>query len=550
MRKNAFSGGPMPRAHRHYFLITLSLLISISLVSCNETTEDKLAGDSTEAIQENRNPIKHGIYPHSLEFTITAGHGISYKENRASCTICHGDNLKGGKSKVSCLRCHSSAPNGEVAPIKNDEFSKNYPHSLDFKVSEIHGKLYNQNENSCKLCHGEDLQGGPSKISCGRCHTEYATTRNLSMRQVFRETKGYPHSFSFKIGSRHGKKYKRSPKTCQKCHGEKLDGGRSQVGCSNCHLDFDTTNQFSSNTAGLIPQFYPHELDFKISNKHGLAYDANPGKCQQCHGKELDGGPSKVSCTQCHIGGVGSNSSKLILVHSKKFKNEDHGKMYLINSTSCVQCHKIDSDKGIEQSSCKKCHDFPHPTFWSKPDAHGTNYLKEAKNEAPKMVSCINCHGHSEFSEVAVISNTMPIGCDKCHINMPHPKKFRRSRKHGNLDATEYNSCTKCHTDLVRLLPGTEADGNNTDLKGCYYCHNYDDKPDIFTFTFDEGEFTAGWVSSDECSVAMAPPPSGNYVRKPASQTKKCRSMKDLKRKRKGKLPHEKINLIQLFQKQ
>ncbi|MBT3235520.1 MAG: hypothetical protein HN353_06195 [Bdellovibrionales bacterium] len=511
--------------------LILFLLLSFLLSSCSKVTDDTNPQGGDNIISGRGNLLPEGSYPHSLEFTISPDHGVAYQKNPKKCTVCHGKDLAGGKSQVSCLRCHKNVEGGVISPIKNTDFMQNYPHTLDFKVSSEHGEKYQGNKRSCQLCHGDDLQGGPTKVSCDRCHLEYATTDSLSMRHIFRQTKGYPHSFSFKIGKRHGKKYKKDPKLCQKCHGEKLDGGRSKIGCASCHLDFLTSNQFQSNTMGLIPKFYPHTLDFKISSQHGLAFGANPDKCQQCHGVKFDGGPSKVSCIKCHIGGLPTDKLIFPPVHSAEFKDKEHGKYFLHDRSKCIQCHKINPDQNIKLSSCKKCHDYPHPTFWSRPDNHGANFLTEIKSETPKNVSCINCHGESEASEVAVMSNSLPIGCDKCHLQMPHPRKFRSSRKHGRLDSKEYTSCGKCHSELFGNLPNAKPwDGESEDLKGCFNCHNNDGFPDIFTFTIQDGEFNAEWMPSTDCSMAMIPEIIGSG-RMPAS---KCRKPKALLFKRTG----------------
>jgi hypothetical protein len=78
-----------------------------------------------------------------------------------SCKSCHGVDFKGGKSGVSCNDCHSTFPHpDEWSLIGNDN---------------SHGEFIKENMGAienCKKCHGFDLRGGTSGVSCYDCHAE------------------------------------------------------------------------------------------------------------------------------------------------------------------------------------------------------------------------------------------------------------------------------------------------------------------------------------------------------------------------------------------
>jgi len=78
------------------------------------------------------------------------------------CKSCHGGIEKhdyfGGSSSVSCYECHAGGPSGHPA--------------FDIWVSsptntEFHGK---DDKGRCKECHGQNLRGGITEVSCYTCH--------------------------------------------------------------------------------------------------------------------------------------------------------------------------------------------------------------------------------------------------------------------------------------------------------------------------------------------------------------------------------------------
>ena len=73
-------------------------------------------------------------------------HDEGFINNAENCKACHGENLDGGQSGVSCLDCHHSWTLNEI--IKD------------------HGQGFVNQASVCKGCHGQDLEGGLRSILC------------------------------------------------------------------------------------------------------------------------------------------------------------------------------------------------------------------------------------------------------------------------------------------------------------------------------------------------------------------------------------------------
>lgn len=79
----------------------------------------------------------------------------------ASCAECHGADLAGGISKVSCFSNPAGCHHGPVP---------------SWPTPAVHGAaaklpLGESGFNSCTICHGTDFSGGGSGVPCFGCHT-------------------------------------------------------------------------------------------------------------------------------------------------------------------------------------------------------------------------------------------------------------------------------------------------------------------------------------------------------------------------------------------
>lgn len=93
---------------------------------------------------------------------VPTGHRVAAQASADSCRDCHGANLDGGISLVACSRCHPESP-FDVHPLAFGDLA--YARHAGFVA--VNGTA------SCAIaaCHGTDLLGGAAAPSCGvNCH--------------------------------------------------------------------------------------------------------------------------------------------------------------------------------------------------------------------------------------------------------------------------------------------------------------------------------------------------------------------------------------------
>ena len=110
---------------------------------------------------EDKNPLPGVSHPEDWNTQSSVDfHGSKVLEvGYNSCKSCHGSDLKGGKTEFSCFQCHQTYPHPDSWNLITDD--------------NFHGKYIENNNGStdyCKGCHGSNLQGGRSGVSCYSCH--------------------------------------------------------------------------------------------------------------------------------------------------------------------------------------------------------------------------------------------------------------------------------------------------------------------------------------------------------------------------------------------
>ncbi len=89
-------------------------------------------------------------------------HGLSVAARGPTpCKLCHGADYRGGTAGVSCFTCHADGPSGHPEGWLN-------PRAATFHSLAV-GRLGLDN---CRQCHGSDLHGGTSGVSCSECHDD------------------------------------------------------------------------------------------------------------------------------------------------------------------------------------------------------------------------------------------------------------------------------------------------------------------------------------------------------------------------------------------
>jgi len=195
---------------------------------------------------------------------------------------------------------------------------------------------------------------------------------------------------------------------------------------------------------------------------HGALFKADPSVCHECHGEDLHGGISSVSCFTCHGHDAGWDDPDL---HGTAAKGADKG------FPACSACHGGDFDGGVFATGCfsASCHTqgIPHsPAPWNGVSASRTHANTSLQNASV----CAICHqGDSPTPAPA----GTPINCFNntlCHGNVGHDTGWDSSNNHGPaamgaVDGFPY--CSVCH--------GVDFSGGSfSNDTGCFSCHGLD----------------------------------------------------------------------------
>ncbi len=468
---------------------------------------------------ESKSCFSCHAFPHGADFKNKGKHGFSFlgllKENKAGeCLSCHlssenGSSERSGSDSSSapaCTSCHSFPhPAGFASPKQHGELVKThgadsakcftchksdeaastssaeslsmvqapsckkcheYPHPQEWEKGKEHGKVAHGDlqSESCISCHGKDLSGGSSKVSCGQCH------------------ESYPHDQKWFLPEKHGQfvlSKGQSNTTCALCHeAAEMVGGSMLIAEESPNATSMNQHEDRSKPCQSCHESYPHGKDWNQREKHGLfVHQESPdaAQCQTCHGKDLQGGSSGVSCSSCHAGYPHSEEFKSGAVHGKDMLD-----LKTLDQQNCKTCHGENYEGTATTPSCFSCHNYPHPEKgWKAKGSHST-VLSELGSI--KKADCHMCHLGETYSE-----GSSGKKCQTCHNHYPHSGSFTNLSLDPNekplhhssilMDETikadklekRWDGCQKCHSELSST-DATEAK-DPAAPKNCYRCH-------------------------------------------------------------------------------
>ncbi|HEX9191823.1 MAG TPA: hypothetical protein VF847_06975, partial [Candidatus Deferrimicrobiaceae bacterium] len=207
----------------------------------------------------------------------------------SSCVECHGADLSGGTSKVSCF--------GNPAGCHHGPVSNWYDNTVG-ATSQPHGDTAKKAPGSsgfasCQVCHGRAFSGGGSQKSCFRCHVPNAP---------------HPARPWLGTGYTHINANVENAPVCVQCHYPESPNNPpnhpatpaaagTPPGCFNstlCHGDAAVPHAVGTAWLDPNPQF------------HGLTAKQDLSFCQGCHGTPggilFNGGSAPTSCqtSACH----------------------------------------------------------------------------------------------------------------------------------------------------------------------------------------------------------------------------------------------------------
>jgi predicted CxxxxCH...CXXCH cytochrome family protein len=338
----------------------------------------------------------------------------------SSCTECHGSDLLGGISRVSCMSESTSCHHG----TKGSDWVGNPGNTTSFHGASAKKAPGNSGFAACQICHGKDFRTprGASNRTCYSCHT-------LT-----------PHASQWRTGDTyvHTTTDAGNAPVCALCH---LNGANSPIAPPSPPAPAGAAPGCYNNTlchaAGV-----PHALGAiwtapTSSQFHGLAAKQDLSYCQGCHGTpgttQFNGGAAPTSCqASCH---TEAKAHPIRWYQAPQpfpgyvSSHRDSGNQ----SVACAICHKVDgpgTGPDPNAPSCfsasfngVSCHSGGPGAANHPVPFQGTTHTQA--NQASYNADCANCH-----SITGVPPNSSAPTCVTCHQSAT---------------TLPFTNCTSCH---------------------------------------------------------------------------------------------------------
>ncbi len=219
-----------------------------------------------------------------------------------------------------------------------------------------------------------------------------------------------------------------------------------------------------------------HPEEFSDPDQHSVQAKFHEDDCKACHGTNLDGGSSGVSCDQCHVEGwredctfchggddnetgappqdlSGEPVALSFLAHSKHIAGEIH------ESYDCVQCHQKPTDVLSEG------HLFDATAGEAEVDFSG-GISGEGVYAGGGSCSNLYCHGNALDQLGSYSHDSDPPTCNSCHPG-PEASHLEYEGMGGQhlLHVDRQVHCSECHADTIDInnnLVGTGVHVNGT----------------------------------------------------------------------------------------
>lgn len=336
-------------------------------------------------------------------------HGELFEENDFDyCRECHGEDLAGGTSGVSCLTCHPGSDVHEEGAL--------LPSSEDF-----HGKYIGANDwavNQCASCHGETYAGSEYSPSCATsgCHTppagpEACNTCHGDFNNVALVAPPQDLEGNIEPANR--------GVGAHQTHLYKAENGPT-LSCSNCHQwpsSFEAEGHIDGDNRAEL-QFSGNRIDKSVGTP---TYDYNNGTCSNiyCHG-------------------------------SFEFRKEDSRRPYGYTADAITgENATVSYTGGSNEVLCGSCHGVP-------PEGHIASDITE----------CANCHGDVVDGLGNIIDGKKHMDGETNFLSATHGAGAMEPTSpqfHGQLAATTgIAGCAVCH--------GADLEGKPL-VPGCVSCH-------------------------------------------------------------------------------
>ena len=377
--------------------------------------------------------------------------------NAGGCTECHGADLLGGISRVSCMSNPSACHHGTVAEWVASG-SVPQQHGASAKRGPGSSSMY-----ACQICHGTDFRTDRGSVTCFTCHT-LAPHPNRPWR-------------SGGVDNTHVNVNTANAPVCYGCHADSTAGNVNNPHRPPSPAASGTAPGCFNGTMCHNAAAAPHTSGAAWLNAgtgfHGTDAKADLTYCQGCHGTagtiNFNGGSAPTACSSCHTAAKahptdwqGSRTINGVTISHRTSGNRD---------VACAICHKTTGAGAGPNPAAPSCFSASFTNAsgqarpchsggpGSAPHALGSTWLDPA-------VGGSAFHGTDAKADL--------LYCQTCHGTPP--RSFA-----GGPGAT--TACTTCHTsadahptswwDIVSISTASithRTAGNRT--AACGICHN------------------------------------------------------------------------------
>jgi predicted CxxxxCH...CXXCH cytochrome family protein len=370
---------------------------------------------------------------------------LDYIANGGSsgCTQCHGSDLSGGISNVSCFGNPAGCHHSPVSGWVAAPPAAQQ-HGLSAKKAPGCSGFA-----SCQICHGNNFSGGGAKESCFTCH-------GVNAPHPAQPWRGSPYT--------HTNVDTANVPVCAQCHypGSPNNPANHPItpapagtppGCYNntlCHGENPVPHPVGSAWVATPPAAQPHGNGAKAApgSTTGFSY------CQTCHGTgtNFSGGSSGKSCYPCHVPTANSP-------HASQWRTGDtyvHTATATGNAPVCAFCHLNGANSPLPSP--------PTPAPGAQPDCFN-NTLCHGAGGAPHPVP------YNDNSHYTVTSATFPGSCSACHdVSAPSTKVGPVCQTcHVAASPLAALNCTSCHASPPN--GGAPAGAVYANIAGAHAAH-------------------------------------------------------------------------------
>ncbi|MCR4310834.1 MAG: CxxxxCH/CxxCH domain-containing protein [Deltaproteobacteria bacterium] len=425
--------------------IRVLILLAAFVAAGGCSTSNTTGGVVVNHVNASGNSVPGWVTPSGGLHANSATMNYIANGGSSSCTECHGSDLAGGISRVSCFN----------AACHHDPIAGWVATSPTAQEHGVSAKKAPGSSGfaSCQICHGNNFSGGGAQVSCtnnpnAACHGPAVAS---------------PHPPDWLLGDTyvHSNTDPANAPVCYQCHAYTGTAnpnnphvpptpapGGTAPGCFNgtmCH------NQAGhpAGWAATSPAAQPHGDSAKATPGATAGYTY----CQTCHGTgtNFSGGSSGVSCYTCHVPTANSP-------HASQWRTGDtyvHTTTATGNASACAFCHLNGANSPIAAPS---------------PPAPG--------GTSPGCFNSTLCHGsggvahsvpYNDDSHYTVTSATFPGSCSACHdVSAPSAGPACQTC-HVAASPLAAANCTSCHASAPNS--GAPAGAAYPNIAGAHAAH-------------------------------------------------------------------------------